>query len=789
MSNTSWTLAWRNLLKHKTFVVINITGLAVAIASSIVILLYARFELDYDRFHQNADRIHLVVKERNTATGVQNLQDTWIPLLSLMRQQYGEIESGARVYEGTSWVEAANQKYLETITYADPTLFSVFSFPLAQGDENTALEGVNSLVLSAPMARKYFGDENPIGQRLTLNFTDDFVVTGVLEQVPQNSSLRPDFIIPIASAIAPDDEQAYSNWTNSFLFTYLLLEEGADAGDLEAKLPDLVLSQFGTEGANGTNNMNFRLWSLPSLQDREEGSHTTAYILLAIAFSIILIACVNFTNLATARAMERSKEVGVRKTFGALRGQLVRQFLGESMLISAIAIVLGLWLAGLLLPVFNALYGLDLQLNPTRDLAILSLLVGVGILAGLLSGGYPAFFLSNFKTVESLKGRLQSSRHGVRLRNSLSVIQFSFAIALVIAVTVIWQQVRHMKTVDLHFDPEQVLIIETSLRDFADAEIGFTRIQTFKNAVLQIPGVESIASSMSVPGNFANANIFATPEGWQRDEPLRTLVAGADDFYFETFGMEFIEGRNFSRDFATETSSVILNESAMRAMEWDTAVGKRVNDWTVVGVVSDYHYATLRDEIRPIVHVYGPQESRNHSFLSIKSSTDAVAPVLARIETLWSEMDDSRPFTYHFAEDSMEALYGSFDNVTAIVAYFSLLSIVVANLGLLGLSAYSVVQRTREIGIRKVLGASVAEILFLLSRQFTRPVLLANVVAWPLAWYGMSQWLQGFAYRIELNWLVFIAAGIVVLFLSIATVTAQSARVARSNPVEALRYE
>ncbi len=790
MLGNTWNITFRNLIKHKTFVFINVFGLAVAIASSVIILLYAKNELTYDAFHENSERINLVIKERNTAQGIRELDDTWTPLLGVMQAQFPTIVSGVRVFERTQWVESNNQKYQEEVTFADPSLFEIFSFPLAEGDSKTALDGVNSMVLSRETAEKYFGSENPIGKRITVNFNQDFLVTGVLEDIPQNSSIRPTVIVSFESAIAPDDEQANSNWGSSFLNTYLLLDKTAEATGLEAQFPTMVQTLFGEDGPNGSNNMKFRLWPLESLHDRAEGSEATSYALLVIAFSIILIACVNFMNLATARSMERAREVGVRKTLGALRWQLVRQFLSESMLISTIALGLGIVIADILLPVFNSLYGLDLSLSFIDDFAIFSLLLLVGLVAGFLSGGYPAFFLSGFKTVESLKGRLQSSRHGVRLRNGLSVVQFSFAITLIIAVVVIWQQVQHMKNSELNFDAEQVLVLRASLGDFEDAQIGASRIETFKNNVLQLPGVVSVASSMSVPGSYEQNNTFATPENWQTDEPLRMLISVNDDNYFETFGMNFIEGRNFSRDFSTENDAIILNETAMRDMGWDSAVGKKVNNrWTVVGVVEDFHYQSLENEIAAIIHLYRPEDSGAQSFISIKLDSADTPSLLTALEEHWRNLDPTRPFDYYFVEDSFNDLYQDMDNISAIIGYFSLLSIIIANLGLLGLSSYSVIQRTKEIGIRKVLGASVADILVLLSKQFAKPVLIANLIAWPLAYVGISQWLQSFPYRIDVSWIIFLLAGLFVFALAVVTISAQSAKVANSNPVKSLRYE
>lgn len=790
MFSTSWNITCRNLIKHKSFVFINVFGLAVAIASSIIILLYAKNELTYDAFHEKSDRIHLVIKERNTAQGIRELEDTWVPLLTVMQNRFSSIEDGVRLFFSDEWVENEGQKFQESITYADPSIFNVFSFPLARGDVNTALDGVNSMVLSTEIAEKYFGDANPIGKRVTLGFDQDFLVTGVLADSPQNSSISLDILIPLESEVAPDDEEANSSWGRSFLYTYVLLDEVETAANLETQLPAMVQTIFGEEGANGSRNLNIRLWPLETMHDKAESSNNTAYVLLGIAFSIILIACVNFMNLATARSMERAREVGVRKTLGAMRGELIKQFLAESMLISLLSLAVGFMIADMLLPIFNSIYALDLELSIAEDFPIFGLLLLVGLVVGVLSGGYPAFFLSGIRTVDSLKGRLTSGHLGIRLRNSLSVLQFSLAIALIIGVVVVWQQVQHMKGSELNFDPNQVLVLQAGVSDFQDAALAASRIDVFKNEVLQLTGIASVSSSGSVPGSYVEQNTFATPEGWQEDEPLRMLVAITDHSYFTTYGMDFIEGRNFSQNFSAEEDSIIINETAMRDMNWESAIGKRVNNrWTVVGVVKDFHYESLENEIGAVIHLYRPAESGAQNYISIKLDGADKPSLLSALEQKWRNLDPTRQFNYYFVEDRFDELYQNIDNTTSIIGYFSLLSLFIANLGLLGLSSYSVVQRTKEIGIRKVLGASIADILVLLSKQFAKPVLVANLIAWPLAYYGISQWLLGFPYKVDVSWVIFLLAGALVFVLAVLTVSAQSVKVASGDPVRSLRYE
>jgi putative ABC transport system permease protein len=785
-------VTWRSLLRRKLYTLLNVLGLTFAIASSVIIFLYARSELSYDAFHTNAERIHLVYKERQAATGVQELDDTWMPLLQVMQERFPAIEDGVRTFVRDGlWVELDdNRKFRETVTYADPGLLTVFSFPLAFGDVQTALDGRNTMVLSRATAERYFGAQNPLGRRVTLNFNEDYVVTGVFDDVPQNSTLRPDIVIPAESRFLTEDlVEASGDWDRSFLQTWLLLAPGATPAALEAQLPALVSTLFDPAGPNGAQNMQLKLWPLRSLHDRSENANTAAYVLLAIALSIIVVAAINFMNLSIARALERVREVGVRKTLGSPRTQLLLLFFLEPLVISLAALLLAVELASLLLPIFNSLYGLELALNPGADPVLLTMLAAIGVASALLSGCYPALVLSGFRSVDALKGSHSASPQGIRLRNGLTFMQFALAIVLVTGIGAVWMQIRFMQNQALNFTPDNVVVIPVNSGDFADSELAAGRLEVFKDEIRRIAGVASVASSTSVPGDYQDNNVFAQPEGWTGDEPLRMLIAPTDENYFDTYDMQFVEGENFSAANDGNTG-FIINETAKRAIGWDLAVGKQLNGGIVVGVVQDFHYGAPGNGIRPILHRYAPPEERaDHNFISVK--LDAVEPqaVLAAIEAMWTELDPTRGFAYYFVDDSIDALYSDINNTGRILGYFALLSIVIANLGLLGLSSYAVVQRTKEIGIRKVFGSTVPQVAVLLSSQFLKPVLLANLVAWPVAWFAIARWLEGFAYHADINWLMFPFGGICILLLALLTVALQSVKAASVNLVAALRYE
>jgi putative ABC transport system permease protein len=784
--------AWQNLLRRKLFTLINVAGLTGAIASSIIIFLYARHELSFDAMHVNAERIQLIYKQRRTATGFQETDDTWVPLRDALKQQVPGIADGVRVFSNErTWVELdGNRKFSETLTYADSSILEIFTFPLASGDRATALSGSHKVVLSAEAARRFFGNEDPIGRTLTINFNDDYTVSGVLAPVPRNSTLRPDLLVPFENLLA--DAVAGGNsigWEQSFLQTFVLLEQGTSAETVQDRLPAVVASTFSEDSANGTRNMSLKFRPLRSLHDSEANSNTIAWVLLGIALSIILVATINFMNLSIARSLERAREVGVRKTLGSLRRQLVLLFFLEPLFISLFALALGVEMARALLPMFNGWYGLDLALQLRSDPLLLTMLAAVGLAAALLSGCYPAFVLSGFKPAATLKGNLKSSPRGLRLRNGLTLLQFTVAIVLVTGIAAIWMQVRYLQGRQLNFAPDNVIAIPLRLGDFEDRELATSAIETFKNELRALPGVVSVASSMSIPGDYFEANIFAQPEGRAGEEPLRMLIASGDEHYFATYGMRFVEGGNFNEESATPAA--IINETAARALGWDSAVGKRLNDWTVVGVVKDFQYQSPRNGIRPIIHFYSPPQrtALGHNYVSVKLDTPDMPGALAALEMEWRRMDPSRSFDYFFVDELVASLYRDVNNAGKVLAWFALLSIVIANLGLLGLSSYSVVQRTREIGIRKVFGGETADVALLLSAQFVRPVLLANLVAWPLAWISITRWLESFAYRVELNWLIFPAGGFCILVLALLTVSLQSAKAAAQKSVLALRYE
>ena len=785
----------RNLRKHRGYAAINVAGLGLGIAAALLIGLYARNELTYDRFHENAERTYLVYKERVTPAGTQATYDTWVPLLERMQADFPAVEGGTRVSSEQQWVQHADERFEETVDYVDPSFFEVFTFSLVRGDPANPLPHNNAVVLSEETAQKYFGEADPIGQTLTVDYQVDYTVTGVLAEVPENSTLQPNLVV--RSTSAPDYDAFIDNWGSSFLSTYILLAEGTTPDALEAQFPAFIERIWDEEVARRTN---FKLLPLPDAYDTFTDSRQYAYILLAIALATILIACINFINLSTARSAERAREIGMRKVLGAMRPQLIGQFLGESTLMGLMGLLLGLTLAELLLPTFNNLYELDLTLNVLGSpLTLLGVLV-LGLVLGLFSGFYPALFMARFKPLASLQGTFKTSRSGLRLRYTLVVVQFALSIVLIAGTLVMRSQVQYMKTQNLAFEQENVVVLPLELDDFANAEEAALRLETFKNELIQQPDIVAVTSSSHVPGRWPGWFTFALPEGGDEDKPLRMRRAFADAHYFDTYGIELIEGRPFIEGSEAEgQQSIILNAAAVRDFGWDKGLDKIVRfgsrEFTVVGVVQDYHFASLQEAVAPVLHFYRPPDNGVHNFVSVKIQTDprlrggGLAATLASISTLWQRLDPTRPFDYFFADENFDQLYQAQDRLVTVASAFALLAILIACLGLFGLASLMVGQRTKEIGVRKVLGASTARITLLLSTDFSKLIAVAFVVGAPVAYFAMHRWLQDFAYRVEISWWIFLIAGLAALGIAFLTVSYQSIKAALANPVDVLRHE
>ncbi|MEA5402321.1 ABC transporter permease [Arcicella sp. DC2W] len=799
-------IAIRNLLRNKVFSAINIVGLALGIATCLVIMLFVYDELSYDRFNEKADRIFRVVFKASINDGKINEANVMPPTAQVLKNDYPEVLAATRLRtSGSPEIVYQNKKFKEhDFASVDANFFDVFTLPLLKGNAKTALREPNTAVITQDFAKKYFGDEDPIGKVLFIkSWNESYKVTGLIDKVPHNSHFHFDIFGSMAGV---KDAQAAS-WMSSGYFTYLVLPEGFDYKVLEAKLPQVIKKYMGPQiqAAMGMslpqflqkgNQLGLFLQPLTSIHFDEgftgtlepSGNIQYVYIFGAIAVFMLLIACINFMNLSTAGASKRAKEVGVRKVLGSVKQDLITQFLFESILLSIVALVLSLMLVQLALPVFNDLAEKDLQLNFLKNPLLLIAFLVFGLLVGVLAGSYPAFFLSSFNPVEVLKGKFKLAGKSISLRSGLVVFQFFISIALIIGTTVVYQQIKFIQSKDLGYAKDQLLIMRNTWSLGKNEEV-------FRQQILQDPRVLSVSSAGYLPAGPSDSNnSLGYPDG-DDSQIMRTLEYKIDDQYIPTMGMKMVSGRNFSKDFATDSTAMIINETAARAFGWGkNAVGHTItrlknNDglkvtYRIIGVVKDFHFKSLHESITPLLMV-----SEKTYGLTIKVKGKDVEGLLASLKNQWQKFNVDEPFSYAFMDELFEKTYQSEQKISVILSIFSGLTIFVACLGLFGLATFTAEQRTKEIGVRKVLGASVSQIVTLLSKEFLKLVLIACGFAFPIGYWLMNKWLQDFAYRIEISAWIFVLAGILALFIALLTISYQAIKAALANPVTSLRTE
>ncbi|QEC52798.1 putative ABC transport system permease protein [Anseongella ginsenosidimutans] len=792
-------IAFRNLWKHRLFSIINITGLAVGMTACFLIFLYVSFELSYDKFHSKADRIYRLVCNIKTPTEtIDNFSNTGWAMAPNIQSGLPEVESFVRLKEDDVLVRKGTLKFQEkNAVWADSAFFRVFDFKLLSGHAGTVLKEPFSIVLTQSAAKKYFGNEDPVGQTLTLprnDMTITATVTGLMQDIPENSQIKGDILISMSSrkAFSPgEDEQ----WNNLQAISYLLLKPGASASTLEAKFPAFLEDRRGDIMRH--EQMFFSLFLEP-LKDiylhsnrvsfegkTETGSMRNVYVFSSVALLILLIACFNFINLTTARASQRAREVGVRKVVGAVKKNLSLQFIGESVLMCLMAYVLAVILSALLLPVFNYLAGKavaqNLFENPFSLLILLLGAIGIGILAGF----YPAWVLASFKPVTVLKGRFVTSAKGIMLRRGLVVAQFAISLILIASTIIVYKQLTYMRTQDLGFRKDHTMVIDS----YSDPAR-----YAFKEAIDGLSGVQSTTISSHVPGGD-HSGYYAEIENRQGDMQVTTFEVYLVDFDFiSQYQVKMAAGRQFSRNFATDsTQAMILNEAAADMLGYrspEEALGGRFNQngrvGKIIGVVKDFHYHSLREKIQPLTMRIEPNEWK---LISVKVSAADLPATIAAIENAWNALIPARPFTYRFLDTSFDNQYRGEERFGRLFLNFAILAIFISCLGLLGLASYTTLQRTKEIGIRKVMGASVASVVTLLSKDFIKLVGIAILIAVPLVLYAMRQWLEGFAYQTAIAWWVFVLAGLLALVVALLTIGFQSVRAALMNPVKSLRSE
>ncbi|WP_436485408.1 ABC transporter permease [Chitinophaga sp. ARDCPP14] len=785
--------ALRNLKKRKLYSAINITGLSAGIACFILLALYLRNEWTYDNFHAHATELYRIRFDY----GEKDQEVTHTALtpsgLAPVMKDFPEVKYISRAYPSATTVAYGDKVMNEKgFLYADPAFFNMFSFPLIAGNAATVLSGPNMVVLSETMARKYFGTTDIVGKTLKINNKNEYQVTGVAIDAPANTHLKFDFVASYASLGRQD------TWNSANDYTYVQMAGKATTGALHGRLQNLIKEQMGSVTRSGVT-LDFVPESVPGIHLHSIALNSTEaggdirynYILTIIAALLLLIACINFMNLATARSAERGREIGVRKALGAVRGQLFWQFIAESTLISFCAVVLGIMIALVLLPVFNNMAGVTLKLG-LDSYHIYLWLAGVFLCTTFFAGTYPALFLSGFRPVQVLKGRVMHTSGG-SIRKSLVVFQFAASVFFIICTLVVSNQLKYIQQKKLGLDRSQVLVLSGE---------NFNRqmLEAFKGRLLQQSGIKYVSASYDSPVSVGGGYTIGNLEGKPADYSMNITAIPVEKDYLQTMGISLLAGANLTdadvQDILKEDKDrvyhFLLNETAIKQLGWtaETAVGKRMvmngRAGTIKGVMKDFHFASMKTKIEPIV-VFPEYEWFGE--VLIKTSGDNQQQVIAGIERIWKEYLPAVPFGYHFMDEDFNGLYKSEFRTGTILSTFSIVIILVSCLGLLGLAAFTAEQRTREVGIRKVLGASATSVVALLSKDFIKLVLISLCIASPFAWYAMHQWLEGFAYHTRLHAGTFLLAGTIAIVIALLTVSLQSVKAALMNPVKSLRSE
>lgn len=791
--------ALRNIKRHKGYAFINVAGLAIGMACCLLIIMYVATELSYDRYHTKSGRIcrlglDATMGGTHVVTPISN-----VPSAPAMVETYPEVLNAVRFRKISKISIQAGDKifYENGVMFADHTVFDVFSFRMLQGDPAAALKPAYTAVLTEETAKRYFGGGDPLGKILRYNDQYDLTVTGVLENVPENSHFTFDILCSYET-FYDLNRRVMEVWFNFRDYTYLLLADGADYRDLEKKFPALIDKHMGNMLKAIGGEIRFFLQPLTSIhlhsnlenEIRPNSSATYVYIFIAIAVFILIIACINFMNLATARSALRAKEIGIRKVIGAERKALTAQFLGESFVYSVMALLIAVLLVWLGLPFVESLSARELSLNFAGTPWLLLSLFGLVILVGFAAGSYPALFLSGFRPTQVIKGSLKAGTAHSRLRSFLVITQFIISISLIIGTGIILRQIHFMKNKSLGFDKNNVLIVDVKERRMRQS------FESIKAEMYKVPGVRSVSSASLAPGYEPSVQPFV-PEGFTEKQSQVMESFEVDHDFFPTLGMEIVKGRNFSPESgADEQSAVIINETAARRFHWDEPVGKTIRapadsagKWErcrVVGVVKDFHRASLHSVIMP---QFIANDSGSFDTLVIRINPQNAEDTVERLSAKWEELNPNHAFEFQYLDALLESLYGDEERLSDIFIAFSVLAVFIACLGLFGMASFAAEQRTKEIGIRKVLGATVPGVIVLMAGDFLKIVVAANLLAWPLAYFVMNKWMQNFAYRAGITVWVFIVTGIIAAGIALVTVGYQSVRAALLNPADAIKYE
>ena len=797
--------AWRNIMREKGFSLINIAGLSIGIASCILIMLFVQDELSYDRFHKNSENIYRVYIEGkfgNNAIKSPFTSNLMAPTMqeeladALLATRFFDVSRRIVKYEDKSFVE-------KRFFYGDENFFKLFSFPLISGSPDEILKKPNTIVITESTAKKYFGDDNPLGKMLLIEGKQPFEVTGVCQDVPGNSHFHFDLIASISST----EVSKNTYWVQNSMYTYFQLKENTDLTAFLSNLNQFVEKYVGPEVVklmgidleeflNSGNSYGYRIQPIEdihlksNLQDEIEpnGSLATVYYFIVIAIFILVIACINFMNLATAKYSNRAKEVGIRKVIGSARIQLITQFFIESIMLSGIALLLAIALVEISLPFFNHITLKALNIYYFSSWWIVPAFLGFAILVGVLAGSYPSFILSAFKPIKVLKGNLNLGLNNTRLRSVLVIFQFVITIVLFVSTIVIYSQINYLNHKNLGFTKEHVLVVNRAY------DLG-NDYQAFKNELLNNPEIQNVSTSSSVPGRPFDGSTMQL-EGAPREDLVPLSIYYTDYDFQKTLKIELAQGRYFSEDFPSDSMGVVINEIAAKRLGTDNPVGKRLlapgmngeqSYLTIVGVLNDFNYESLHTDIRPISILL--RKDNAITFMLIRMQSEDVGNTIRFVENKYKQFLPGNDFEYFFLDDDFEKLYQAEKRTALVFTIFSFLAIFVAGLGLLGLAAFSVEKRTKEIGIRKALGAGFMSILNLLYKEILILLIISSVIAWPISYYLMNEWLQNFSYKIDLTFAPFIIASILASLIATFTVGSQIIKSANTNPAHAIRYE
>ena len=811
MFRNYFTVAYRNLIKNKIYTVINIVGLATGLTCFLLIAFYVADEVSYDRYNEKADRIYRIHSQLRFGGSDLKLAVASDPMGATLKKDYPQVEEFVRLYtsNGSKLIKKGNVYIDEqNVAHADSTIFNVFTLPAISGNTKTALNEPNTVVITESAAIKYFGTTDAVGKMVETNEKNGtlYKVTAVIRDIPHNSHFHFDFIFSMLNV-----EYGFGNYLSHNFYTYLLLKPGTNYKAFEKNFPTYIdkyvlpqakqIMQIKSmdEFAKAGNKIEYSLMPLTSIHLYSDlfpelstnGNIQYVYIFSAVALFILLIACINFINLSTARSSKRAKEVGIRKVLGTQRKALVRQFLTESTLTAVIAMAIAIGVARVVLPYFNDLSGKEMSFSQLLNFNTLPFFILLPVFVGIIAGSYPAFYLSSFNPVKVLKGKVADGAKSSRLRSSLVVFQFTTSIILIIATIVVYRQLHYIQNKKLGFNKDQVLIIDGTNALGNNSE-------TFKNEVSKLTGVRSatftgflpVSSSSRTDNTYSKDAVFDAKNGFN----MQTWRIDYD--YLKTLGMELKAGRNFSKDFGTDSTAVIINETTAAILGYENPIGKKIYSlanarqvgaipYTIIGVVKNFNFESLKQTVGPLCFILGKSDWAT----SFKINTGNIALLIRQIEAKWKTMAPQMPFSYRFLNESFDKMYRAEQRVGKVATSFAIIAVLIACLGLFGLATYIAEQRTKEIGVRKVLGASVRNIVTMLSAEFLKLLFIASVIAFPFAWWAMHKWLQDFAYKVQISWWIFVLAGIATILIALLTISFQAIKAAISNPVKSLRTE